>query len=149
MGQCQQELQGKKNNEITKRTVRCISHSHVLEHTMLLFSKLHILQFDDIVELYILRQMHVYYIKLAPNPIADLFKRNDNLHQYRTRHRLDPRVELFRTSIARKRFVYMGISCGPKYIKIIVILMTLKYLKKNIRGICWGNIVTFNYIFVS
>ena len=58
--------------------------------------------------------MHVYYVKLAPNPIANLFKRNDDLHQYRTRRRLDPCVELFRTSIARKSFVYMGTSLWSK-----------------------------------
>ncbi len=72
MGQCQQDLQGK-IKKLQKRTVRCTSHSHFLEHTMPLFSKLHILQLDDIVELYILKQMHVYYIKHSPNPIVDLF----------------------------------------------------------------------------
>ena len=62
---------------------------------------MHILQLDDIVEIMnILNKNHVYYTKLASHPIADLFKRNDDLHQGRTRRWSDQRVELFTTSIA-------------------------------------------------
>ena len=63
---------------------------------------------DEVAEISMMKQMHVYYANLAPK-IADLFEGNGDWLQYRNRRRLDPRVE-FRTRLATNRFVYMGTS---------------------------------------
>ncbi len=61
--------------------------------------------------------MHVYYTNLALKPITDHFKGDDYLHKCITRRRLDPRVQVFRTSIAMNTFVYTGTLLWSKWHK--------------------------------
>ena len=41
-------------------------------------------------------------------PISELFTRNEQIHQYNTRRRSNPRVHKCKTAIPKKRFVYLG-----------------------------------------
>ncbi len=50
-GNTNKSYKGKVKKKLQKRAVRCINYSQFLEHTMPLFSKLHILQLNEIVKI--------------------------------------------------------------------------------------------------
>ena len=94
--------------KLQKKFVCCVSKAHYLDHTLQLFKKLHILKINDLSELLILKQMHMYNKNCVPVPISELFTRNERIHQYNTRRRSNPQVYKCKTAIAKKGFVYLG-----------------------------------------
>ena len=52
--------------------------------------------------------MHLYFYNMIPQPIRDLFVRNEEVHHYNTRQRSNPRVHKCNTALGKKSFVYMG-----------------------------------------
>ncbi len=122
--------------KIQKRAVRCVARAHYLEHTLPLFDKLHILRFCDLVELCILKQMHLYRTGNTPKPIVELFTRNEEIHQYNTRHKQDPRAHKWNTAIAKRGFVSQGSNLWSKvhaeYKEIVSTNTFLKRYKKSL-----------------
>ena len=95
-------------DKLQKKVVRCVAKAHYLDHTLPLFKKLDILKISDLSELLLLKQMHMYNKKCVPVPISDLFSRNEQIHQYNTSRRSNPRVHKCKTAIAKKGFVYVS-----------------------------------------
>ncbi len=63
--------------KLQKNVVRCVGKAHYLEHTLPLFQKLHILKFKNNFALQTLKEMHLYIHNMIPQPIAELFVRNE------------------------------------------------------------------------
>ncbi len=58
---------------IQNRIIHCIGNSHYLEHTFPIFKRLHILKIKELLKLYVLKQMHIYFKNESPKPICELF----------------------------------------------------------------------------
>ena len=75
--------------KLQKKVVRCVGNiiSNTLPHfpeILPLFS-VYILKFQDIFELKSLKQMHLYFYNMIPQPIRELFVRNEKVSHYNTR----------------------------------------------------------------
>ncbi len=91
-----------------KRVIRCIESHSFLAPTSPIFKRLHILKLMDLHELHVLKQMYLYTNHLIPQPIADLFVRNQDLHRYHTRHRANPRHMKYKFASTKNSFMCLG-----------------------------------------
>ncbi len=56
--------------KLQKKVVLCVGKAHYFEHTLPLFQNLHILKFQNNFELQTLKQMHLYFHNMIPQPIC-------------------------------------------------------------------------------
>ncbi len=52
--------------------------------------------------------MHLYFYNMIPQPIRDVFVRNEEVHHYNIRQRSNPRVPKWNTALGNKSFIHMG-----------------------------------------
>ena len=83
---------------------------------------------------FVLKQMHLYRTGNTPKPIVELFTRNEEIHQYNTRHKQDPRAHKWKNAIAKRGFVSQGSDLWSKvhaeYKEIVSTKTFLKRYKK-------------------
>ncbi len=59
--------------------------------------------------------MHLYFHNMIPQPIRDLFVRNEEVQRYNTRQRSNPRVHKWNTALGKTFFIFIWEPIfGPK-----------------------------------
>ncbi len=49
-----------------------------------------------------LKQMHLYFHNMIPQPIRDLFVQNEEVHYYNTRQQFNPQGHKWNTALGKK-----------------------------------------------
>ena len=75
-----------------------------------------------------------------PVAVRELFVRNQNIHQYNTMERSNPRVNKWSNAISKRAFVYMGTHLWFKVAQNLQNILSIqKYLLKDTRNYCLKN----------
>ncbi len=93
---------------LQKKAIRIVSNSTYNAHTDPLFKAQNILKVKDIHELHVNNFMYQYHNSHLPTSLSNLFTRNNNRHNHRTRHRNDPYFTHRRTALAAQSIIYRG-----------------------------------------
>ena len=103
--------------KIKKKSIRTIRYSSYLEHTHPLFDSLNILCFHKLVIQRISLIMFKNEVGLVPKPISQLFTKNNEYHDYNTRHSSSIHLSVGRGEAIYRPFSFHGINIW-NYLKI-------------------------------
>jgi len=93
-----------------KKIIRIVHNSKYNAHTNELFRDSDILKFLDIIDLELCKFMFLSKQNQLPLPLNNLFKLNNEVHQYSTRNKNDPRVAVHRSARYNNSFLARGPS---------------------------------------
>ena len=117
--------------KIQKKCVRVITFSHYLEPTESLFKDLKILAFKKLVIQRILLLMFKHNIGIVPKPIASLFTKKSEIHNYNTRHCSSLHPAIGKSEATYRTFSYHAILIWNYLSKLICTNVTLACFKKR------------------
>lgn len=95
--------------KLQKKCIRTISFSDKQDHTTPLFKQLDILCFSKLVIHRIALMMFKHSLDILPQPMNDLFLKNDHIHNHDTRQRDNLRLVIGKGEIMYKTFSFHGI----------------------------------------
>ena len=95
--------------KLQKKCVRTITFADKQDHTEPLFEQLDILIFTKLVTHRISLIMFKYATNQLPQPISELFQRNDTIHAHNTRQRENLHLLIGRGEIIYKSFSFHAI----------------------------------------
>ena len=125
--------------KLQKKCIRTITYSSYLEHTQPLFDSLNILCFHKLVIQRISLMMFKNEVGLVPKPISQLFTKNNEYHDYNTRHSSSLHLSVGRGEAIYRSFSFHGINIW-NYLKMHVPIdvsyirfkkLTISYLIAN------------------
>ena len=119
--------------KLQKRAIRIISNSKPFSHTAELFKKLKILKVSQIVELQEAIFMYLYFKKILPKNVNEIFKLNNSVHTYNTRAKNKIRLPLLKYEFSRKTIKFTGTKCWNKIPENIKEMPTLSSFKRNFK----------------
>ena len=96
--------------KLQKKCIRTITYSSYLEHTQPLFDSLNILCFHKLVIQRISLMMFKNEVGLVPKPISQLFTKNNEYHDYNTRHSSSLHLSVGRGEAIYRSFSFHGIN---------------------------------------
>ena len=94
--------------KIQNKAVRIINGSSYNYNTSEIYKKLNILQIEDLHKLAIYKFMYRYHHNTLPNKLGLIFNRNNEIHNYNTRHSNDPYKQRKLTAKATQSISYKG-----------------------------------------
>ena len=126
--------------KLQKKSVRIITFSHYLEHSVPLFKQLDILNFKALVTQRISLLMYKIHMGNVPLPICNLFIINNLHHNYNTRQKNDLYTQIRKKENSYKLFSFHGINIWNHISKKIPIdvsyacfkIVSKRYLQLNI-----------------
>ena len=118
--------------KIQKKCVRVITFSHYLEPTESLFKDLKILAFKKLVIQRILLLMFKHNIGIVRKPIASLFTKKSEIHNYNTRHCSSLHPAIGKSEATYRTFSYHAILIWNYLSKLICTNVTLACFKKGL-----------------
>ena len=90
---------------LQKKALRTINHAKYNARTYDLCKKSRILLIDELIELELAKISYRYAHSSLPSPVQNLFQANDYNHNYQTRNRNNPRIQLHTSNIFNKSFL--------------------------------------------
>ena len=105
--------------KLQNKCIRTITYSSYLEHTQPLFDSLNILCFHKLVIQRISLMMFKNEVGLVPKPISQLFTKNNEYHDYNTRHSSSLHLSVGRGEAIYRSFSFHGINIW-NYLKMHV-----------------------------
>jgi len=91
-----------------KKAIRIIAKEKYNAHTNNLFSKFKILKLLDMHNLHLASYMHKMYHSELPNSLNKKLVTNAHIHEYNTRHQLDPRIPKLRQTLASRSLYFQS-----------------------------------------
>lgn len=118
---------------LQKRVIRIITRKRSREHTGPLFRSLKILSFHKLYKYCLAKMMFRFTKGFVPEGLKDMFPRNENLHNYLTRHRNQLRVPLGRTTMVQKSFRHKGVNVWNNISQAVNTQCSLSVFKRNVK----------------
>lgn len=91
-----------------RKCLRAITHSNYYSDTRPIFSKIKQLPLNELYKLHLGKFMYQYYRQDLPPKLNNIFTLNNEVHNYNTRHAVDPHISANRTVRTTHSLVLQG-----------------------------------------